>query len=142
MTSPYHQKIKFPVGAKLSKVRGDQQASQKCYVEMVHMDQKRSRPRIIMGERKRSAEEVQIVQKEDSTFSASEELEEIIVEPNHPEKTIWISRELLPRLKREFVDYLVWNKDIFTWSKANLVGISLEVMEHRLHILPTTRLIK
>lgn len=40
--SPYHQKIKFPIGNVVGEVRGDQQAAHKCYVKMTQMDQKKS----------------------------------------------------------------------------------------------------
>ncbi|XP_073033912.1 uncharacterized protein [Primulina eburnea] len=39
VTSTYHQKIKFHVGARVGEVRGDQPSSQKYYVEAVRADQ-------------------------------------------------------------------------------------------------------
>lgn len=47
VTLPYYQKIKFPVRNEAGEVQGEQQATRKCYVEMIRVDQKKSdgRPR-------------------------------------------------------------------------------------------------
>ncbi|XP_075507650.1 uncharacterized protein LOC142544492 [Primulina tabacum] len=39
----YHQKIKFPVGARVGEVRGDQPSSRKYYVEAVRADQSKTK---------------------------------------------------------------------------------------------------
>lgn len=41
IASPYHQKIKFPIGQLVEEVRGKQKAARSCYVKMVWADQKR-----------------------------------------------------------------------------------------------------
>ncbi|XP_075481136.1 uncharacterized protein LOC142521847 [Primulina tabacum] len=43
VASTYHQKIKFPVGSRVGKVRRDQPSSQKFYVEAVRVDQNKER---------------------------------------------------------------------------------------------------
>ncbi|XP_075499201.1 uncharacterized protein LOC142537580 [Primulina tabacum] len=43
VASTYHQKIKFPVGARARDVRGDQPSSRKRYVEAVRTDQSKAR---------------------------------------------------------------------------------------------------
>lgn len=35
VASPSYQKIKFPMEKEVGKIQGDQQATQKCYVEMI-----------------------------------------------------------------------------------------------------------
>lgn len=44
VASPYHQKIKFPVGQLVGEIMGEQKAPRSCYVEMVRADQKRAQP--------------------------------------------------------------------------------------------------
>lgn len=133
MAYPFHQKIKFPIEVEVGKVQWNQQVSWKCYVMMVHIDHKRSHLGTMVGERKKLVEEVQ---KEDSTFLTQEELEVVVVELDNQEKTIRISRELSLELKRELVDYLVWNRDIFSWSMVDLAGISLEDMAYTSYLWP------
>ncbi|XP_074573492.1 uncharacterized protein LOC141829918 [Curcuma longa] len=41
VASPYHQKIKFPIGDQVGEVRGDQQVSRRCYVDMVRADSRK-----------------------------------------------------------------------------------------------------
>ncbi|XP_073046055.1 uncharacterized protein [Primulina eburnea] len=43
VASTYHQKIKFPMGARVGEVRGDRPSSRKCYVEAVRADQSKTR---------------------------------------------------------------------------------------------------
>ncbi|XP_075479421.1 uncharacterized protein LOC142520304 [Primulina tabacum] len=69
VASTYHQKIKFPVGARVGEVRGDQPSSQKCYVEAVRADQSRTRKEgkkaRVDGERTMGRGEVHFVAEEE-----------------------------------------------------------------------------
>ncbi|XP_075504634.1 uncharacterized protein LOC142542074 [Primulina tabacum] len=83
VASTYHQKIKFPVGARVGEVRGDQPSSRKCYVEAVRADQSRTRKEgkkaRVDGERTMGRGEVH--------FVAEEEQEVIEIGPgSHPVK--------------------------------------------------------
>ncbi|XP_075521560.1 uncharacterized protein LOC142554767 [Primulina tabacum] len=69
VASTYHQKIKFPVGARVGEVRGDQPSSRKCYVEAVRADQSRTRKEgkkaRVDGERTMGRGEVHFVAEEE-----------------------------------------------------------------------------
>ncbi|XP_075504607.1 uncharacterized protein LOC142542043 [Primulina tabacum] len=69
VASTYHQKIKFPVGARVGEVRGDQPSSRKCYVEAARADQSRTRKEgkkaRVNGERTMGGGEVHFVAEEE-----------------------------------------------------------------------------
>ncbi|XP_075507597.1 uncharacterized protein LOC142544433 [Primulina tabacum] len=73
VASTYHQKIKFPVGARVGEVLGDQPSSRKCYVEAVRADQSKSKREgkkarvVVAGGR--------VVEKGEVNFVAEEEQE-------------------------------------------------------------------
>ncbi|XP_075492540.1 uncharacterized protein LOC142530602 [Primulina tabacum] len=75
VASTYHEKIKFPVGARVEEVRGDQPSSRKCYVEAVRADQSKTR----REEKKARVDEVggRVVEKGEVHFVAEEEHETI-----------------------------------------------------------------
>ncbi|XP_075491166.1 uncharacterized protein LOC142529496 [Primulina tabacum] len=88
VASTYHQKIKFPVGAQVGEVRGDQPSSRKCYVEAVRADQSKTR-----REEKKATVEVGggVVEKGEVHFVADEKQEIVEVEPG---KHIRVARDL------------------------------------------------
>ncbi|XP_075492418.1 uncharacterized protein LOC142530465 [Primulina tabacum] len=75
VASTYHQKIKFPVRARVGEVQGDQPSFRKCYVEAVRADQSKTRRE---GKKARVEEEGgRIVEKREVHFVAEEEHEMI-----------------------------------------------------------------
>jgi hypothetical protein len=42
----------------------------------------------------------------------------------------------------KLLSFLDKNNDVFTWSTFNLVGVSRDVIEHRLQVSPSARLKK
>ncbi|XP_075504467.1 uncharacterized protein LOC142541902 [Primulina tabacum] len=76
VASTYHQKIKFPAGARVGEVRGDQPSFRKCYVEAVRADQSKSR----REGKKARVDEVggRVVKKGEVHFVVEEEQEELI----------------------------------------------------------------
>ncbi|XP_073312551.1 uncharacterized protein [Primulina huaijiensis] len=118
VASTYHQKIKFPVGARVGEVRGDQPSSRKCYMEAVQADQSKTKRE---GKRAR-VDEVggRVVEKGEVHFVAEEEQEVVEVGPG---QQIRVARDLHP-------------------STRELTGISPLISEHQLNILPGSHPVK
>ncbi|XP_075499328.1 uncharacterized protein LOC142537719 [Primulina tabacum] len=116
VASTYHQKIKFPVGARVGEVRGDQPSSRKCYVEAVRADQSRTRKEgkkaRVDGERTMGRGEVH--------FVAEEEQEVVEIGTG---QQIRVARDL-------------------SISTRELTGIFPLIAEHQLNILPGSHPVK
>ena len=65
-----------------------------------------------------------------------ENLIEIQVDPNEPSSVVKIGKGLKKKLTQQLVEFLSLNQDMFVWIHADMVGIHLEVMCHRLNIDP------
>ncbi|XP_073313462.1 uncharacterized protein [Primulina huaijiensis] len=111
VASTYHQKIKFPVQGRVVEVKGDQPSSRKCYGETVRVDQKKAR-REEKGSKESQADEV--AKGREVHFFAEEVQEAVEIEPG---KHIRVARDI----------------NASTWE---LAGISPQVAEHKLNILP------
>ncbi|XP_042467469.1 uncharacterized protein LOC122050644 [Zingiber officinale] len=112
--STFHQKIKFLVGEQVEKVRGEQRVSKRCYIGMVKEEA------IPIAEEPIPCEEVQLYSECSETLTR-------------------IAGDLSPELKEELIQCLIRNRDVFAWSTEELPGVKLEVVEHKLHLLPDAR---
>ncbi|XP_075486236.1 uncharacterized protein LOC142525832 [Primulina tabacum] len=135
VASTYHQKIKFPVGARVGEVRGDQPSFRKCYVEAVQADQSRTRKEgkkaRVDGERTMGRGEVH--------FVAEEEQEVIEIGPG---QQIRVARDLSISTRVSLINCLKTNIRVFAWSQQDLTGISPLIAEHQLNILPGSHPVK
>ncbi|XP_075499718.1 uncharacterized protein LOC142538238 [Primulina tabacum] len=135
VASTYHQKIKFPVGARVGEVRGDQPSSRKCYVEAVRADQSRTRKEgkkaRVDGERTMGRGEVH--------FVAEEEQEVIEIGPG---QQIRVARDLSISTRVSLIHCLKTSIRVFAWSQQELTGISPLIAEHQLNILPGSHPVK
>ncbi|XP_073045532.1 uncharacterized protein [Primulina eburnea] len=133
VASTYHQKIKFPVKGQVGEVKGDQPSSRRCYGETVRIDQKKARREGKGKEHQEEAREGEV------HFVTEEEQESVEIESG---KTIRIARDICATTRVKLLQCLKTNADIFAWSQQELTGISPQVAEHRLNILPGSRPIK
>ncbi|XP_073031146.1 uncharacterized protein [Primulina eburnea] len=134
VASTYHQKIKFPVRARVGEVRGDQPSSRKCYVEAVRADRsrfKREGKRVRTGER--------IVEEGEIHFVAEEEQEAVEVGPG---QQIRVARDLSMTTRVSLIKCLKTNIHVFAWSQQELTGISPLISEHHLNIIPGSHPVK
>ncbi|XP_075483724.1 uncharacterized protein LOC142523878 [Primulina tabacum] len=118
VASTYHQKIKFPVGSRVGKVRGDLPSSRKCYVEAVRVGQSKARK----AWKKTRIVEIggRVVEKGEVHFVAEEEQEVVEVGPG---QQIQVARDL-------------------SVSTRELTGISPLISEHHLNVLPGSHMVK
>ena len=75
-------------------------------------------------------------QEEESTAGPIEELVEIPMDPMEPSRVLKVGKGLSNKLSQKLVDFLRENQDVFAWTHANMVGIHLKIMCHRLNIYP------
>ncbi|XP_073017743.1 uncharacterized protein [Primulina eburnea] len=74
VATTYHQKIKFPVGNQVGKLRGDQPSSRKCYVEAFRVNQNKSRREEKRGS---SDEEIKRVAEKGEVYFVTQEEQEV-----------------------------------------------------------------
>jgi hypothetical protein len=53
-------------------------------------------------------------------------------DPRVPNRTACIGAEMSPEEQVELLQFLDKNSDVFAWSTSDLVGVSREVIEHKL----------
>ncbi|KAL0367035.1 UNVERIFIED_CONTAM: hypothetical protein Sradi_3593600 [Sesamum radiatum] len=150
VVSTYHMKIKFPtpggVGG-VGEVQGDPLQSRRCYVEAIRKGQKRSvddapdqvppskKGRTLEGENSEETETPAKVQPAD-------ELLNIEIIPENPDKTTRIGSHLGEEAKKEITLCLQRNADIFAWTSQDLEGIDPQVITHHLNIDPSYKPVK
>jgi hypothetical protein len=62
------------------------------------------------------------------------------LDPRVPDKTVCISGiEANQQDQEELLSFLDKNNDVFAWSTSDLVGVSRDVIEHRLQIIPSAK---
>ena len=76
------------------------------------------------------------LQEDESIAGPMEELIEIQVDPNEPSRVVKIGNGLKKELAQQLAEFLSLNHNMFAWTHADMVGIHLEVMWHRLNIDP------
>ena len=141
VTSIHCQKINFPTAAGTCQVRRRQGNSREYYNRSLELSEKEAKlPQAMEVERiSRWPMETNIdpcLQEDESTVWPIKELTEIQVDPNEPGRVVKIGKGLKRELKHQFAEFLFINQDVFVWTHADMVGIHLEVMCHRLNIDP------
>ena len=70
------------------------------------------------------------------------QLEEVALDPDKPEQVVQIGASLTMEQREELLEFLKKNKDCFAWSHEDMVGISPEVITHKLNVDPAFKPIK
>jgi hypothetical protein len=88
-------------------------------------------------------EDLDSTAKHAGSFEAAEQTKEVPLDPAALEgKALRVSSTLDPKKEVVLVDFLRANTDIFAWSPSNMTGITREVAEHSLDILPHSRVVQ
>ena len=120
--SAYHMMIKFLTVSGVGMVRGDQRVARECYttsmkqkaVDNVNIDKLNMRDEVL------------------TRPEPSEELEPVSLDDD-PEHLAYIGSKLSKDLKGLLTQFLRQNRDVFAWKQADMGGIDLTVITHRLN---------
>ncbi|KAL0451672.1 UNVERIFIED_CONTAM: hypothetical protein Slati_1145300 [Sesamum latifolium] len=144
--STYHMKIKFPTPGGIGEVQGDPLQSRRCYVDAVRRGEKRGRddtqdkaPPNKKG--KTPEEKISKATETPAKVQPAEELLNIQIIPEDPDKTTRIGSHLGEEAKKGITLCLQRNADIFAWTPHDLEGIDPQVITH-LNIDPNCMPIK
>ena len=118
VTSTYCLKVKFPTDNGVGEVKGDQILARECY-------------------------QVVLVAKENHTWMIEEKgenkmeaLETVALTKDETIKTTRIGTMLSPEMRTRLIKFLKENLDVFTRSHKDMLGISPEVIQHKLNVNP------
>jgi hypothetical protein len=73
------------------------------------------------------------------TIEVKGEFKKVPLDPRVPDKTVCIGTEMSQEEETKLLSFLEKNYDVFTWSTSNLVGVSRDVIEHRLQVIPCAK---
>ena len=129
--SAYHMIIKFPTIHGVGMVQGDQRVARECYtasmkqraVDNVNVDELDMRNEVL------------------TRPEPSEELEPVSLDDD-PEHLAYIGSKLEEDLKGLLTQFLKQNRDVFAWKQADMGGIDLTIITHKLHTNPSFKSIK
>ena len=115
-TSTYCLKVKFPTNEGIGEVKGDQALVRECYQA------------VLAGKENHTWV---IEEKEEEKMEALETVE--LVE-GEADKTTKIGTTLSPEMRIRLIRFLKENLDVFVWSHEDMLGISPEVIQHKLNV--------
>ena len=117
-TSTYCLKVKFPTDEGIGEVKGDQVLARECYQA------------VLVGKENHTWV---IEEKEEEKMEALDMVE--LVE-GEADKMTKILTTLSPEMRTRLIRFLKENLDVFAWSHEDMLGISPEVIQHKLNVDP------
>jgi hypothetical protein len=72
-------------------------------------------------------------------IEAEGEFKKVPLDPRVSDKTVCIGTEASQEEQTKLLSFLDKNNDVFAWSALNLVGVSRDVIKHRLQVSPSAR---
>ena len=127
----------FTDNEEVATVRADQAAARKCYNASLEVAKKRKKSK--EEDWPLSSSNVMLIDlnargwKEAKRPEPDGELEVVQIELED-DQTNWVNKNLPFPLNEKLVAFLRRNMDLFAWTTADMLGINLEFMNHRLAI--------
>ena len=129
--SAYHMMIKFPTTSRVGMDRGDQRVAKECHSASV---KQKAVDNIYL-------DELDMHDEVNTRPEPSEELKHVPLDDN-PEHLPYISSKLADDHNSLLTQFLRQNKDVFTWKQADMGGIDLAIITHRLNVSPYFKPVK
>jgi hypothetical protein len=67
-------------------------------------------------------------------IEAEGDFKRVALDPRVLGKVVYIGIEMSPQEQAELLQFLDKNSNVFTWSTSDLVGVSREVIEHKMQV--------
>jgi hypothetical protein len=83
-------------------------------------------------EKSSSKQEISVEFKKE--IEAEDDFTRVAVDPRIPDRTVCIGAEMSPKEQAELLQFLDKNSYVFAWSTSDLIGVSREVIEHKLQV--------
>jgi hypothetical protein len=74
----------------------------------------------------------QIKHRRKPTIKPECEIKWVPLDSRVPNKTVMISQDLSPSEETKLLSFLDKNSDVFAWKTSDLIGVSRNIIEHRL----------
>lgn len=123
-----YQKIKFPTPSGVKEVVGDQDLARECYFNALKEKGK------LKGQHTLSLAELKL--------DVLKDLEEIPLCPDHPEHVVKSDTRMDTQVRSKLINFLKQCHTTFAWSIDDMVGISLEIITHKLEVDPNYPLVR
>jgi hypothetical protein len=72
-------------------------------------------------------------------IEAKGEFKKVPLDPRVHDRTVYIGMEASQQDEVELLAFLDKNNDMFAWSTSDLVGVSRDIIEHRLQVIPSAK---
>lgn len=70
------------------------------------------------------------------------EYDKLAIHPNYPEQKVWIGNDMPPSQREQMTQFVLEHLCNFAWQTEDMLGISLDVAEHKLTINPSFKLVR
>ena len=117
-------KVKFSTLNGIGQICGDQLLARECY-------------QAVLASKENHAWMV-----EEESKKPTQELEDVSLVEGDVTKVTKVGARLDANLKTKIMEFLKHNLDIFAWTHEDMLGIDNKVIEHRLNVDPTRKLVQ